>query len=244
MKLEVATLVAGSETPAEDGITGAMRCVLLLPDKSRRSAVLKRGSTGQVVSEAFSALLLRAWGLPVPDPYLVDESGIVSFASADVGYPNLKHRLGLEALPVSPARDAVVRIATELVCSLPTTPLAAACDEVIDNRDRNLGNILWDGEDEAWIDHAFALGQGIHLPDQNKLCTMAVGTPHQEQFTSGAVTRALLLDKALPQRVDEALSASPLGQQSLALFVAVRITSLGSRLIARFPRPADLLSQA
>ena len=148
MKLEVATLVAGSESPAGDGISGALRCVLKLPDKTRRAAVLKRVAMEEVLAEAFSALLLRAWQLPVPEPFLVDEAGTISFASSDVGYPNLKQSLGVTGLPAGPVRDAVVALAKSIATSLPTSPLAAACDEAIDNRDRNLGNILWDGRDE------------------------------------------------------------------------------------------------
>lgn len=242
MKLEVAMLVAGSETPAEDSTTGAVRCVIVLPDNSRRRAVLKRGTPGQITAEAFSALLLRAWALPVPEPFLVDERGAMSFASADTGYPNLKQRIGLPAISAGPAHDAAVRIAIELACCLPTAPLAAAIDEVIDNRDRNLGNILWDGSDESWIDHAFALGQGAHMDDLNKLCGMVLATQHEERFSRGAIAHGLLLDRLVASVVETTVSGTPLGSAALAPFVAARLVALGGRLGARFPRPADLLS--
>lgn len=235
-------LVPGSETPVGDGITGALRCVLILPDGSKRAAVLKRGSNGQMVAEAFCALLLREWGLPVPEPFLVDEPAGIAFASADTAYPNLKQHLGLDALPAGPAREAAICIACELACSLPSAPLAAACDEAIDNRDRNLGNILWDGQDEAWIDHALALGEGIDRPDYNKLCGMAIGTSQTDRISRGAVTQALLLDRAAPVIMDGIVAASPLRATGSAVFVASRVSTLGRRLLARFPEPHDLLA--
>lgn len=244
MKLEVATLVLGSETPTGDGITGALRCVLILPDGRRRAAVLKRGSVGQIAAEAFSALLLRRWGLPVPEPFLINEASGIAFASADTAYPNLKQHLGLDALPAGAARNAAMLIACDLACKLPSTPLAAACDEAIDNRDRNLGNILWDGQAEAWIDHAFALGEGVHLPDDNKLCIMASSLANYDNIVRSSVAQALVLDRTSPSEVDDVLADSPIGRQDLAVFIATRISSLGNRMLARFPSSADLLSGA
>ena len=242
MKLEVATLVAGSESPAGDGISGALRCVLKLPDKTRRAAVLKRVAMEEVLAEAFSALLLRAWQLPVPEPFLVDEAGTISFASSDVGYPSLKQSLGVTGLPAGPVRDAVVALAKSIATSLPTSPLAAACDEAIDNRDRNLGNILWDGRDEVWIDHALALGRGGHLADQNLLCSMVLGTTDQDRFCRAALSQGLLLDRAVPGTVDAAVAGSLGANTSLAPLVSLRLVGLGARLLARFPSAGDLLS--
>ncbi len=240
MHLEIATLVPGTETPAGDGISGALRCVLRLPDGYRCAAVLKRAELAEVIAEAFAALLLKAWGLPVPKPYLIDESGVIAFASADNGYPNLKQHLGLASMPTGPARDAAVRVAMTLATSLPTAPLAAACDEAIDNSDRNLGNILWDGSEEAWIDHALAFSRGSQ--DLNKLCAMVIGMPNQDQFSQAAIARSLLLDRSTPERVEGVVSQSVLGESHLASFVAGRIVGLAPRLLARFPGPPDLLS--
>lgn len=67
VQIELATVVRGSETPVGQGATGALRCVLTVPGGTKRAGILKRGSAGEVAAEAFSALLLRAWGLTVPD---------------------------------------------------------------------------------------------------------------------------------------------------------------------------------
>jgi len=243
MKLQVVELVAGTETPAGDGNSGALRCTVRLPDGALRAAVLKRGSIDEIAAEAFAALLLRAWSLPVPEPLLVVDGAAVSFASADVAYPNLKQRLGLLSLPPGPAREAAVAIAASIASKLPTAPLAAACDEAIDNRDRNLGNVLWDGQSEAWIDHALSLGRADTHPDVNKLCQMVAGGPEQDRFSRAAVAQSLILDRAFPAEVEAAMASAPTGEPGRAVFVAARLTSLGNRLVARFPAAADLLSK-
>lgn len=242
MRIQTAELLAGSETPAGDGLSGALRCVLRLPDRTQRGAILKRGPFEEVAAEVFAALLLRAWSLPVPDAFLVADASALSFGSADLGYPNLKQTLGLEAVPPEPAKDAALGVAMRLATSLPTAPLAAACDEAIENRDRNLGNVLWDGQSEAWIDHALAFGRGHGYPDQNKLCSMVAGKPDQDRFIRAAIAQALLLDRALPGEVECILASTPAGTVRHAAFVAARLASLGNRLIARFPTATDLLS--
>jgi hypothetical protein len=243
MKLEVVELVVGTETPAGDGNSGALRCTVRLPDKTMRAAVLKRGPLDEIAAEAFAALLLRAWSLPVPEPFLVVDGSTLSFASADMAYPNLKQCLGLLALPEGPARDAAVSIAASIAASLPTAPLAAACDEAIDNRDRNLGNILWDGSSEAWIDHALSLGRAHAHPDINKLCQIAASGPNHDQFSRAAVAQSLILDRTVPPEAEATLATRPMGAGGYAAFVAARLTSLGNRLVARFPAAADLLSK-
>lgn len=138
--------------------------------------------------------------------------------------------------------DAAIQITMAIACGLPSTSLATACDEAIDNRDRNLGNILWDGTTEAWIDHAYALGEGSALRDENKLCVMAIAIGDEERLQRAAVAQALLLERDTPKKVESALSASPIQPQELAKYVANRLSSLGNRLVDRFPSSADLLS--
>lgn len=243
MQLQVVELIAGTETPAGDGTTGALRCAIRLPSGTLRAAVLKRGPLDEIATEAFAALLLRAWSLPVPEPFLAVDGSVVSFVSADVAYPNLKQSLGISSLPHGPARDAALAIATAIATSLPTAPLAAACDEAIDNRDRNLGNVLWDGQSEAWIDHALSLGRAYAHPDVNKLCQMVVGRQDQDRFSRAAIARCLLLDRNLPAEVAAITATAPTGAGNYAAFVADRLASLGNRLVARFPTAADLLSK-
>jgi hypothetical protein len=240
--LKWATVVPGSEAAAGSGMTGARRCVLSVPGESLTGAVLKRDPLPQVLAEAFAALLLRGWGLPVPRPFLVQEDQAISFASADIGYPNLSQRLGVDAFPPgSPQHTQAVLVAAKLACSLPTAALAATADEAIQNRDRNLGNILWDGSDEAWIDHAFALGNGSHLPDANKLCDMAIMTGQADALKATAIAQWTALDRAEPAAAADTLD--PVADLApSASFVTARLNQLGMLLLSRFPSPRDLLS--
>jgi hypothetical protein len=247
MKIEMATVVPGSESPAEDGQFDAIRCVMVAPNGVHRRAVLKRGDLGQIASEAFCALLLRAWGLPVPEPYLIEEGDSLAFASTDVGYPNLKQRMSVNAFPPGPLRDQLVKVAAQLAMSFTTTSLATAADEAIDNRDRNLGNILWDGSQEAWIDHAFALGtpmpDGQTQPDANKLCQLAMIAGKHVELRAAATGQALALSAEIATDAEVALPVSLSGRNHAQL-VATRVQALASRIIDRFPRPNDLLANA
>ena len=238
--IQTVSIIPGSESPAGDGITGAMRCTILLQDGSRRAAVVKRGPLGQIAAEAFSALLLRAWGLPVPQPFLVDELPHPAFASADDGYPNLKQRLGLHNMPPGEQRSRTEWVACRIAVGLKTAPLAAAADEAIANRDRNLGNILWDGSSEAWIDHANALDQGS-MPDANKLCDMARAVHASEQLLRSAVAQALALNRDAIELSAQDLPER-LGATALASMVGQRIANVANALISRFPTPDDLFS--
>lgn len=244
MQLQTATVIAGSESPAGDGQFGAMRCVITLPDGSRRAAVIKRGPVGEIAAEAFGALVLAAWGLPVPEPFLIDEATGPAFATADVGYPNLKKRLGLDSLPDGPAKAAALQIAVQLAVQLPSTPLAVVADEAINNRDRNLGNILWDGQSEAWIDHALALGEHPEgYPDRNKLAEMACMAGDHDRVSRAAVGQALAVSSSPLVPASDAMPTALQGRNHAA-YVAARLNNLAARVLDRFPKPADLLTNA
>lgn len=239
--IERAAVVAGTEVPFGAGSTGATRCIL----RTRTgvvSAVLKRIPVGHVLAEALCALIMRGWGLPVPTPYLVADDGQLAFASADVGYPNLKQRLGVGALHAgSPAHVAAMRVAMIVATNLSTAAVATASDEALDNRDRNLENILWDGQTEAWIDHAYALGNRADLADSNKLCTMALAVGTGDELQHGAITAWMAFDRTQPAQ--QAAQLADVADLSLwTTTIAHRLNHLGERLLARFPSPDDLLS--
>lgn len=236
--IETARLVPGSLTPVGDGINDAHRCVLQLPNGQRRAAILKRIPRPSVLAEAFSALLLRAWGLSVPDPYLVEDDGELHFASADATYPSLKQRMGLHHLPAGAMRDALVLASCHIVAGLKETPMAVVADEAIDNRDRNLGNVLWDGDNVAWIDHELALGLAKHLPDTNKLASMAQQAGLTDSMRQSSVALWMSLNRQAPEQAGLAADTPDYAQQ-----VIDRLTVLGTRLLARFPAPKDLLSE-
>jgi len=242
MMLKKATVVPGTEQAAPAGSTGARTCVLDVPGESLTRAVLKRDSFASVVTEAFCSLLLDSWGLPVPRPFIVDEGSEIAFASADVGYPDLSRTLGIDALsPGSAAWNAAMEHAVRLACTLPSFALAATVDEAIGNRDRNLGNILWNGTAEAWIDHAFSMGNGVHLPDVNKLCQMAVAAGNGDALRQSVVPQWTAMDRSAPANAAQSMVGIADFTAS-AQWVADRLNHLGMLLLARFPSPRDLLS--
>ncbi|PJK00814.1 hypothetical protein CO641_02260 [Lysobacteraceae bacterium NML91-0213] len=239
--IQWAELIAGTERPIGIGRTGASRCALRVAGKAV-SGIIKRIPLEHVVTESFAALLLRGWGLPVPDPYLVDVGGALAFGSADAGYPNLLQPLTVGLEEGSPERDAAIGIAIGVAVGLANAPLAAVADEAIDNRDRNLENILWDGQREAWIDHAHSLGQS-QLADHNKLCFMSVMVGQEAPFRQAAVARTFVMARDLPDAVADAMATMHDTRQQ-AEFVASRMSDIASRILARFPAPDDLLSRA
>lgn len=239
-RLTQARLVAGTLSPAGDGTTGAERCVIEDRNGRRRMAFLKRGSPQEVISEALAALLLSGWGLSVPEPFLLVIDGALAFASADKGYPNLKQRFSISDFE-GDARDAVLREAMRTVSRFGSTPKAAACDEAIDNRDRNLGNVLWDGAEEVWIDHAFCFGVGGMI-EANKLCDIAIAVGEMEAVQRGALAAAMVLDRTVLAAAAEDMSSSSISADDFIAATSERLSKIGARLLARFPQPDDLLA--
>lgn len=227
--------------PAGDGVRSATRGVLRLGSGATRAAFIKRMDRPAVMAEAFSALLLRAWGLSVPDPFLVAEGTQLAFASASAEYPSLKHRLGVATMPDGPIKDAITAIGCQIVAALDETPLALAADEAIDNRDRNFGNILWDGTRASWIDHERTLGLAASLADTNKLAQAVQRTAAWRGICARAIAGWMALDRT---HVQHAADCAPADCTVFAQYVAARLTLLGNRIIARFPVESDLLSGA
>lgn len=237
--IETATLIPGTEVPIGDGYTNAMRCALATRT-GRVAAIIKRLPRQSVFAEAFSAVLLRAWGLNVPTPYLVNEGSALSFASADAAYPSLKQRMGLVGLPREhPAYPPMLEAASKIAASFEQTPLAMLADEAIDNRDRNVGNILWDGNDVAWIDHELALGLAHELADHNKLALMVLAHGDANACQKSAIALWMAMNREAPQH---ACNECGPDTADMAELVAQRLNTLGRRIIARFPAPKDLLS--
>jgi hypothetical protein len=242
MGISVASVVAGSEHEIGEGVSGAVRCVIRLEDGSLRGAVLKRVSRQEVEAEYLAAKLLMAWGLAVPEPFLVMEGSSAYFASADVGYPNLKKRFGFESTADARVKAEVIAKMSKIVCSFASLPRAIVCDEVLKNTDRNLGNILWDGNQEWWIDHARTFDV-TDSNDVNKLCDIVVSQGNYEPIQRSAVTQGLLLDRSVPAAtlLDPEICPQDFSTKESLTFVDKRLAEIASLVLARFPKPADLL---
>lgn len=232
MTIRTGEVVPGSESPVGIGLSGAVRCTLRTGG-ALESVILKRQPLPKVLAEVFCAVLLRGWRIPVPEPFLVKELGGLAFASAEASYPNLAQRLGIESFAEgSPEHAQAARTAAAIAVSLPSTPSALAADEAIDNRDRNLQNVLWDGEKELWIDHENALGNGNHMADANKLCMMAEALGRSGDLSQAAITAWTLLARTEPEAARDLLAAhADVSEQ--ADFVAQRLAGLGQMIYYR-----------
>ncbi len=234
--VRIGQLVPGSEQAVGEGITAPVRAHIIL-DGRTEITVLKRLPEDGILAEAFCAVLLRAWGLPVPEPLLVKTPDGLAFASLDAGYPNLKQRLGWrDDLPEAESHALILTGAT-IVSNWPDAGLALAADEAIANADRNLGNVLWDGVDHAYIDHERTLGRVPH--QQNLMATFACLANMGEAVEKSAVAAALAMSATLPSGIE---TLGGLDASGYADLVCSRVTGLAGAVLKRFPKPTDLLT--
>lgn len=121
----------------------------------------------ELMAELFSTAAGRAMGLPIPRPFLIDDPrGFIGsphdlplFGSEDAEHPSLRQRINNIGEPA--VMDDIMR--------WPALRPCGCFDDQIANSDRNLGNLLFDGEhDWVLIDQAHALGGPRHWPG-NKL---------------------------------------------------------------------------
>ena len=211
---------------------------MLIEGETHR-AYVKMLPAEHCAAEAFCALLLKTWGLSVPEPVLVEHEGSVWFGSLDAEYPSLKQRFQINRNWPEEVMEALVKTAAEVVSAFPSVGLACAADEAINNNDRNLGNILWDGGEPSWIDHERALG--MEPGDRNKLAELALIADKAADVQRSAIAAALTMARDVLSGVEEQI---PGDVSHFTALVSARLTRIGNLVDARFPAPAhDLFSQ-
>lgn len=237
-------LIPDTETPLDDGksIPPPMRAKIRLDNGRDTQAIVKRLPPKAMVTECFCALLLSGWGIPVPPIALVEDGDDLLFASLDTQYPSLKKRFGIHADMGKPEQAKRAMQAGELVREWAETPAVIAVDEAICNWDRNLGNILWDGETRSYIDHERALdpaSKGINL-----LAGLMFAIGASAKMERSAIAACFTLAEATITEVIDELPETWLEYKNdFAAFVSNRLPQLANRVIACFPKPqADLLS--
>lgn len=77
-----ATLVPHTLTSAGDGLTGAQVAAVNVDGTTGR-AYVKRLPIEACAAEAYCALLLKTWGLSVPEPLWIEHEGEIWFGSLD-----------------------------------------------------------------------------------------------------------------------------------------------------------------
>lgn len=237
VKLQTANLITRG-VRMDDGVTQPIRAIVRLNGRDV-SVILKEIEPPFIAAECFAALLLRGWGLNVPEPVLVDIEGAYAFGSLEVNYPSLKQRINFASLN-DIVQKAVFAHISVIVSNWKNTPLAIAIDEAIGNKDRNIGNILWDGGEPWFIDHerSFEL---IRQPDFNKLAQIVSTTDLSDSIQKSAVSAVFLL---LPSVLDEAEQAiSEFQTKAYNDYVKNRIPLLANKILQRFPQPQDLFNQ-
>ena len=238
MAIPEVTVISGTESPVGDGVTKPNRCLVRMPDGSVRKAIVKELSTKALAAEIFCAHLLRGWGLSTPEVATVKGSKS-ALASLDIGYPSLKQQLNFQQSLPGTIKKLLEKKGAVLVASFPETPRAIAVDEAIANRDRNFGNILWDGANVAWIDHDRALDLTNDL-DLNRLANFVLisGADHGKIAASAAACAMQLYASSV---ADAAKQCSSLGVSEFGLQVSGRLGRLAQKVLERFPVPDDLL---
>lgn len=238
MELRTAILITRGQKLG-DGITKPCRAIVRTKDMDL-AVILKELPLPAVAAECFAALLLREWGLNVPEPILVDVGGSYAFGSAEVIYPSLKQKFEYDSLPIQLQQIVLLNMAG-LLREWKQTSVAIAVDEVIGNKDRNVGNILWDGGEPYFIDHeqSFDLGQ---QPDHNKLVGLVMlGNSDCTLTIQAAVAAAQTLSVNVLEEVTSA--TAQLDTTQCAEYVKGRMPNLITLVLNRFPHPDDLLAK-
>lgn len=236
MIIRTAELISGSEQPIGEGITAPSRAVLRIDGQDIVNGIVKSIPIEKVVAECLCAILLRHWGAPVPEPVIVIGDPI-KFASIDVGYPNLKQKIGLTEQMPSAERMALIKFGGELISKCESTPLVIAADEAIGNFDRNLGNVLWDGSEFSFIDHERSLGLENDA-DVNKLAVIVSQADNLAAIQTSAVAIALTLSIDIIENI----KGPNIDVMVHSEYLTNRITKLASKVLSRFPEPKDLLT--
>lgn len=169
MKIEQGILIPSTLVPVGEGITGASYAIVVIAGLSQR-CVVKMATDREIAAECLCALLGNALGLPTLVPVVVTDprDNKLWFGTCDVGYPSLSSKL-----QIGPAANAWQMQALARILS-PWSQIGhvISFDELVENGDRNPGNILWDGVQFTIIDHERALG--LQPKQLNKLALIVL----------------------------------------------------------------------
>lgn len=239
MEIARAVLIKGSEIYLDEGRNKPFRASVRIGSERPFSAIIKKLQLQQIIAECYAAILLKAWGIPVPTPLIVMNDTEIYFGSTEE-YPSLKQRLQFSDDMPSDIQQALIRLACEIVSGFEETPKAIVADEAIDNRDRNIANILWDGISPTFIDHEGAFGLQEEDEDANKLAKMTIFANKHADVSVKAVAASLTW--GMPNFSDLSV-CSKNDAIKLSDFVSFRISTIASRVLNRFPQPTDLFSE-
>ena len=248
MKIRKGTLLPDSE-PVGTGINSARRG-LVVTRTDQIQVIFKKLSEPELAAEIFCADLARNLGLPAPEPILLYDpvAGEILYGCVDLEYPN-----SLRAFNITPPtyNPAARKILEQALLAWPKINEVAAFDEWIDNRDRNLGNLLFVGPKEfAIIDHGKALDIDPSYPSQNVLCKLLAADCASTKEVR-ALLRTLFRESAAFDIMNVEATRASLESTGIAThtdsaerffdFVENRLADLNTHLRNRFPGQQGLL---
>lgn len=245
MAIRLGTLLPGS-IPVGIGVNKARRGFAWMHDSSQQCVIVKSVAPANLAAEIFCAALGRAADLPIPEPIVVRDPGKNSllFGSIFHDYPNLH-----QAFRIDVESDASVQIALVIARVIQWTRVGdiMGFDEWINNVDRNLQNILWDGFDDfLLIDHGLSLGlASCPPPEDNKLLyhailTLSSNSDAIDELKKKVLMAAVKFEPAFAEDAARVLSSVPHQDASKNVnnflnFVVTRLPQLAAMLAKRFP---------
>ena len=240
MSIQRATLLPG-HIPLGVGVNGARRGFAQTFGGSRLPVVFKAVPESELAAELFCAVLGRNLDLPVPEPLLIRDpsNGRLVFGGVDAKFPNLLQTFRLSLDP--PAYE--LRPVAERLQQWPRIAEVVWFDEWIQNTDRNLQNVLWDGGEEfIFIDHGRSLGLAGNTTGLNKLVKILL-IPIETDHAAIQKLKARVLNAAIDFGMEHAeSSASDLCQLKHGNFKA-RSDEFIKLLTIRLPRLAGLVAR-
>jgi hypothetical protein len=152
--IEQGVLNPFSMVPVGQGITRPNYAIVNIGGLSQR-CIVKNAGHKEIAAECFCALLGATLGLPTLKPVIVTNpsDNSLCFGSRDVGYPNLSAQLAITET-VNPAQ---MQALASILSKWSHVGHVISFDELIQNGDRNPGNVLWSGSVFTIIDHERAL---------------------------------------------------------------------------------------
>lgn len=235
--------------PAGNGIFGAQIVKVALQDPPIEvTAYAKPLDRIPFLVEILCARLADAMGLPVPEPIIAfsEDGERQFFASLKVDYPDLTQRLTISNDQIQQTSHNVEIL--RKISEWPSIEKAAAFDEWIANEDRNLGNLLFDGDKAiTLIDHNLAMRP--HFVPNNPLAKNTLLDIklefNQDEFSKQRIKTNLShlisqLDGTLPKKItdqmrDDLNLATSLEIDHMLNFLDKRLTVLGNITTSRVP---------
>lgn len=175
--------------------------------------IVKRIEPRKIAAEMFGALLAQEAGFQYARPGIVQDrtTELWWYSSRMQGSPDLTRRFGITAGLPPAAAERQLRMLVEWLSSCPAFPSIVAWDEWANNRDRNLGNLLVNGDDLVLIDHEEAFDcHREHYQDVNVLASFvneAFSQAAQLKVKNGAVAGSLSFRKDWTQNIDRVIQA-------------------------------------